>query len=285
MLRRGAGERQAAPIWYIDVSMPHDLTTDVIANHDLGRGHFRIDFAAPSVATMEPGQFFMVGIPGSATLLRRPYSVCGLPGTFDDAAPGAYSVLYKVVGQGTGLLGALAAGAPLTVLGPLGHGFSAVEEDVEPIFVAGGIGSAPFPALARAFAGRPVRMIYGARTSDDLPLLDWFREHCPGGVTVTTDDGSAGLQGRVTDPLAELLAEPGKRKLYVCGPDPMLEAVAALATRHDVPCELAMEAHMACGFGVCLGCVVPVKNESGGIDYQRLCVEGPVMPAAEIAWR
>jgi dihydroorotate dehydrogenase electron transfer subunit len=128
-------------------------------------------------------------------------------------------------------------------------------------------------------------MFYGARSGKELPLLAWFREHAEE-VFVTTDDGSLGRGALVTEPLAELLAENRGEslQLYACGPEPMLKAVASLALRHGIACELSLEAHMACGFGVCLGCVVPTHREGGEIGYDRLCVEGPVMPAEKLAW-
>jgi dihydroorotate dehydrogenase electron transfer subunit len=155
------------------------------------------------------------------------------------------------------------------------------------VFVAGGIGSAPFPALAQALSGavRKPWMFYGARTAGDLPLLDWFREHCER-VEVTTEDGSLGRKGRVTEPLEELLghAAPGSLHLYACGPNPMLAAVTRLVRAHRMPCDLSLEAPMACGFGVCLGCVVPCHTEDGGTRYERVCVEGPILPAERLAW-
>ncbi len=269
--------------------MPRDFTTTVLRNTHLGHDNYLLEFeASETVRVMRPAQFFMIGIPGSATLLRRPYSVCGLPGTFADGAADAVQLLYKVVGQGTELLASLKPGATLTALGPLGNGFGDPgNSPLKPLLVAGGIGSAPFPALAAAMARRklPTRMIYGARSGFDLPLLSWFREHCDE-VIVTTDDGSLGRPGKVTGPLAELLErEPDPAlRLYVCGPEPMLKAVARLALAHGVDCELSLEAHMACGFGVCLGCVVPTHRPGGAIGYDRLCVDGPVMTADRLAW-
>jgi len=268
--------------------MPHDLTTSVLRNIDLGRGHHLIELAAPpELASTGPAQFFMVGVPGTDTLLRRPYSVCGLPGTFADGAAGAVQILLRVVGRGTRLLASLAAGAPLHVLGPLGRGFEPPAPGVRPVLVAGGIGAAPFPAFVASLAGRDVRpvMFYGARTDGDLPLADWFRERVDR-FEVTTEDGSAGRAGLVTEPLAEALdgIDPASVRLYACGPDAMLRAVARLAVRAGVACDLSLEAHMACGFGVCLGCVVPVRDAAGGIDYARVCVEGPVMPADRMGW-
>jgi len=215
--------------------------------------------------------------------------VCGLPGTFDDRPDDAVQVLYKVVGRGTALLSALKTGAEITVLGPLGRGFSRpASPGVRPIFVAGGIGAAPYPALAASLADHRLRprMFYGARTAADLPLLDWFKEHCDE-VVVTTEDGSLGHAGLVTAPLEDLLGrEPADAlQLYACGPEPMLKAVARLVRERSVACELSLEAHMACGFGVCLGCVVPTRRAGGDCaGYDRVCVEGPVMSAEKLAW-
>jgi len=268
--------------------MPHDITTPVTDNQDLGNGNYLLEFASPEIAgSIGPAQFLMIGIPGAATLLRRPFSVCGLPGTFRGDRPHALQVLYKVVGQGTGLLASLRPGSPISVFGPLGQGFSKPERpDTLPIFVAGGIGSAPFPALATTLEGGPrPRMIYGARGAGDLPLLDWFREQTAA-CEVTTDDGSLGHHGRVTDLLVPLLErhDPASVHIYACGPDPMLRAVAAIAAEHGAICDLSLEAHMACGFGVCLGCVVPTHSPDGSVNYERVCVEGPVMRAERLAW-
>jgi len=266
--------------------MMSDFATTVVRNVDLGRGSFLIEFEDPGIGpTMRPAQFFMIGVPGGDVLLRRPFSVCGLPGTFDDATPGTLQVLYRVYGRATSLLSSLRRGARLDVLGPLGCGFEAPDAGAQILLVAGGIGSAPFPAFLKELsrAGRKASMIYGARSAAELPLLDWFGAHAER-VTVTTDDGSAGAKGLVTAPLSERLARGGPLHVYACGPNPMLKAVARLAVEAEVRCDLSLEAPMACGFGVCLGCVVPVKGPQGEKRFERVCVEGPVMPASRMAW-
>jgi dihydroorotate dehydrogenase electron transfer subunit len=198
-------------------------------------------------------------------------------------------ILYRVYGRGTKLLASLGTGAILHVLGPLGRGFALPEsKDASIVLVAGGIGCAPFPAFLDVLkrAGRTASMVYGARSAGELPLLAWFEERCTS-VTVTTDDGSHGARGVVTAPLAALLAGPDRSRLhlYACGPTPMLKAVAAAAVAAGVACDLALEAPMACGFGVCLGCVVPTHEPPGGtVAYERVCLEGPVMPAGRLAW-
>jgi dihydroorotate dehydrogenase electron transfer subunit len=270
--------------------MPHDISTVIERNLDLGSGNFLLEFkAARMAATMRPAQFFMIGIPGSEALLRRPFSVCGLPGTFDDGAEESVQVLIKVVGRGTTLLSALKAGAALAVLGPLGNGFTPPSgPEVRPLVVAGGIGCAPFPALLANLSEHAIgaTMFYGAASRHDLPLLEWFREHTAETI-VTTDDGSLGRRGFVTHALLEALeaGDPKRVKIYACGPEPMLRAVAGIALERNIDCELSLEAHMACGFGACLGCVVPTRHECGkGIDYKRVCVEGPVMKPEVLAW-
>jgi dihydroorotate dehydrogenase electron transfer subunit len=195
--------------------------------------------------------------------------------------PGVAAALDAARVQARGA--ALRAGAIVQTLGPLGHGFHPPAPEALPIFVAGGIGSAPFPALAKSLQGK-VRipwMLYGARTAADLPLLDWFREHCER-VEVTTEDGSAGEKGRVTAPLARLLATsaPGSLQIYACGPNPMLAAVTRLVRAHGMPADLSLEAPMACGFGVCLGCAAPLA--AGG--YALVCRDGPAFDAGMIAW-
>jgi dihydroorotate dehydrogenase electron transfer subunit len=268
--------------------MPQDIVTPVLRNVDLRHGYHLIEFSGAEFAGAQPAQFFMVGVPGSQTLLRRPFSVCGVRGTFRDRPADAVQVLYKVVGKGTGQLAALKPGAALNVLGPLGRGFTPPERpDVRPVMVLGGIGSAPFPALIASLKDgfpRPL-VLYGGRSAGDLPLLDWFQDHAE--VVITTDDGSLGARGLVTEPLEDLLAggDPAAVKLYACGPEPMLKAVGKLALHRGADCELSLEAHMACGFGVCLGCVVPTcRHEDGKTHYDRVCKEGPVMRPEVLAW-
>ena len=268
--------------------MPYDIEAPVVRNTDLGNGNWLLELQAPAIAsTITAGQFVMLGVPGADILLRRPFSVCGARGTLGDGAPGALQILYRIVGRGTALMASMGSGAHLQVLGPLGRGFSAPEPRSLPLFVAGGIGSAPFPQLA-AELGADVPapwMIYGARTARDLPLLSWFRERCAR-VEVTTEDGSLGSAGRVTEPLEELLASapPEGLTLYACGPNAMLAAVTRLADLYEVACQLSLEAPMACGFGVCLGCVVRTHGAGGELRYERVCVEGPVMEARRLAW-
>jgi dihydroorotate dehydrogenase electron transfer subunit len=225
----------------------------------------------------------MVGLPDiNSMLLRRPFSIARVEGEH-------FELLYKVMGRGTGIFSRMIPGERLAVLGPLGRGFQVdAEGGQEHLIVAGGIGNAAFPLLIEHMLGRGVqpRMFFGARSREDLTLLDWFEERC-GDVTVATEDGSAGHPGLITDPfIGHLDSDPRRpRTVYACGPKGMLHAVWRVVRDRGIEAQLSLEEHMACGFGVCLGCVVPVvgaENEYG--RYRRSCVDGPVFRAAELDW-
>ena len=268
--------------------MTVDVVSHVLENTPLGDGYFLTELEAPAIArTSVPGQFVMAGsCDPSELLLRRPFSVC-LRGRSGEGGHGSISLLYRVIGRGTAFLSKLRAGEEAAVLGPLGRGFSPPEPDRTPVIVAGGVGIAAFPFLAEILIAhaRPPALLYGARSARDFPMLEWFQERL-NKVTITTDDGSAGERALVTAPLERLLEAGAERvRLYVCGPNPMMKAVAAIAARFGAPCEVALETPMACGYGVCVGCVVEVHDFEGAYGrYRRVCVDGPVFDAAQVRW-
>jgi dihydroorotate dehydrogenase electron transfer subunit len=231
------------------------------------------------------GQFYMLatdlwGGPQGRPYLPRAFSVATAVGGDDGVRLG---FLLEAVGPGTERLAALGRGDALHVTGPLGRPFSAPAELAASaagvILVGGGIGIAPLAILRRELAGRgvPQRVLLGFRDrahSGGLELFDCSE------VRTASEDGHTGHQGYVTDLLAVLLEgdDAGASVVYACGPPAMLEAVRALCAERDVPVELAMETPMACGFGSCFGCAVPVVG--GG--YIRLCVDGPVVRGDEV---
>lgn len=248
--------------------------------------NFLIAVEAPKIAAAcKPGQFVMAALeePLShpAPLLKRALAVYSVEE--HEGLPHRITLLIKRVGDGTTRLLNARPGDRLSLVGPLGNGF---ELDSEPggshLVVAGGIGIASVFLAVQALsrAGEDVRLIYGARTSRDLVGLDDFRRlDIP--ITATTEDGSQGLHGLVTEGLREVLAEVGANRcaLYVCGPNPMMEAVAAIASQRNIPCQISVEVKMACGFGVCLGC--SVKTVQG---YRLACTHGPVFEADTFIW-
>ena len=222
-----------------------------------------VDGDGPSPA---PGQFFMLaaedrwGGPDGRPYLPRAFSHARVRPARGGGL--ALQFLLEAIGPGTERLAALEAGEGLWLTGPLGIGF---EPAPSPLLVAGGIGVAPILALRDELEG-PV--LLGFRSGAHAEAASLFD-----GAEVCTDDGSVGRQAFVTELLSERLHDGAT--VYACGPPPMLEAVRAICAERDVPAQLALESGMACGFGACMGCVVPTRN-----GYVRLCVDGPVLDAA-----
>jgi dihydroorotate dehydrogenase electron transfer subunit len=235
-----------------------------------------------------PGQFVMLRVPQRLDpLLPRPMSVSEVL-LGEEGHPERIRILHKVVGRGTALLSGLAPGDRLQVLGPLGEPFQvppAQGPGARAVMIAGGIGVAVFPFLVPALraAGWTPILLLGAREKADLVRRDWFAR-AQVEVRTATEDGSEGARGRVTTLLDDTLSSPsGSEMLYVCGPRPMLQAVAERANAWGLPCQLSLEAFMGCGFGVCLGCVVKVRRGED-FAYARVCVEGPTFMATEVLW-
>jgi dihydroorotate dehydrogenase electron transfer subunit len=282
-----------------------ERTVAVLENRPIARDTYLLRLDDPAMArAIRPGQFLMVracdGPPGGTDpLLGRPFALYDVARDAD-GAPAAVDVVYLVLGRGTATLARRRPGERLTAWGPLGNGFGPPPADGGPVaFVAGGIGQTPFLALARDWLGSArfgedapaaspaagsATLYYGVRSADLFAGLDDFRE---AGVALrlATDDGSLGHRGFVTDLLAADL-ERGARpsKVVGCGPPPMLRALAALADRFGLDCDLSLENHMACGFGACFSCVAPIRQPDGSTDLRRVCVEGPVFPARDVAF-
>lgn len=240
--------------------------------------YYRLVVCAPEIAPLvQPGQFAHVRIlPMRDALLRRPLSIFQVEGD-------TFSILYKAVGKGTEVLSRMRPGDELNVLGPLGHGFTIPSPGGEtPLLVAGGYGMAAMYLLAQRSPQKGIVFVGGRRRVDilceqEFRALGWE-------LRVTTEDGSHGEKGLVTQPLqAELKRNSTGRKLLACGPTTMLKAVGRIAEEFNVPAELSMDEHMCCGVGVCLTCVIPVKSPDGW-EYQRTCTEGPVFDSRQVVW-
>ncbi len=245
-------------------------------------GYRRLVLEAPEVAgTARPGQFLHVRIPNlPSSALRRPFSIC-------QVRADEVELLYKCVGAGTDALARLAAGTRVSLLGPLGNGFPPLPEGRRPLLVGGGYGVAPLLFLASRLP-RAALLFAGGRSRSDLLLRAEF-EALGWGSRWTTEDGSFGQQGRVTDALDRWHAEAGEAEcrsaaLFVCGPDGLLRAVGERAVRWDCPAWLSLDKHMGCGIGACLACVQALRNPDGSTRIGRVCREGPVFEAREIVW-
>ena len=245
---------------------------------------FRLSFLSKEIAReARPGQFVMIHPKKySEPLLPRPFSIHRLEGNRVD-------LLIRAVGQGTRQLCGLSAGDVLEIKGPLGRGFT-LDSERDPILVAGGIGVAPLLYLAdrlitmkRNKAVAPPRLLIGAGSKKELLGLREFKAM---GIRIqaVTEDGSFGQKGLVTDLMAGMSAKGLDRAIiYSCGPRGMLRAVASWTAARNIPCQVSLEAQMACGMGACLGCSVARPADSGR-SYAKVCQDGPVFESREVAW-
>lgn len=200
-----------------------------------------IDVYAPEIANQAvPGQFVNVQVcKNTAPLLRRPFGVAGV-----NKEQGTFTMIYRIIGEGTHILADVCAGDVLSIVGPLGHGFDMSAG--KPLLVGGGLGLAPLLFLAEGFGEGKADILMGGRTADELFWTKLYEELCPE-MFLTTDDGSAGTKGTVMALLPQLLAEGGYDCVYVCGPVPMMRAVANACLEAGVKCQVSLEKYMACG--------------------------------------
>ncbi|MDP9092892.1 MAG: dihydroorotate dehydrogenase electron transfer subunit [Actinomycetota bacterium] len=241
---------------------------------------------APGIAAgFQAGHFVAVAVGGQSTsmLLRRAFALYGATAAGDFAGTIAFVVAAR--GAGTRWLLDRRPGDVLDMVGPLGNPFPLPSGRAPAVLVGGGYGTAPLIPLAHALitAGSPVEIIIGASTAARL-FGELVAKRAVGTVTVTTDDGSAGIQGRVTDVLAESIERIKAEVVYACGPMPMLQAVGEIARAHAIAAQVAVEEAMACGIGVCMTCVLPVRTQDGTSRFVRSCVEGPVFDADRVRW-
>ncbi len=265
------------------MSGPLQVDARVLAMRRVG-AYTSMTLAAPGIPERtRPGHFLAVQVGGaeSSMLLRRAFAI------YDVRATGLHGptveVVFAVHGKGTAWLAERRPDDRLDVVGPLGRPFRLPAEPVTATLVGGGYGSAPLLPLATALRERgcQVDMVFGAASQDRLfGVLEGKR--MSRSLTVTTDDGSAGRRGRVSDVLPALLARSDLA--YACGPMGMLRAVADLAAEAGIPSQVAVEESMACGIGVCMTCVLPVVGDDGQTRMVRSCVEGPVFPGDRVRW-
>jgi dihydroorotate dehydrogenase electron transfer subunit len=268
--------------------MPIDIEARVIGNTRLSPDYNVVSLAAPQIAELTlPGQFVMIK-PGRGhdPLLRRPFSVFEILYTANAKIEG-FSILSKRIGVTTRMLYDLVDGDVVSCLGPLGQSFELVDPPAEAWMIAGGVGLAPFATLTSALRahGTRTKLFYGARKGDELFYADWF-DHPDLQLILATEDGTRGDRGRITAPLERELQQATGRevRMYACGPEPMLEAVARLAAKYGRRCQVSVERTMGCGMGGCYSCVIPMKDARGSQHYVRSCMGGPVLEAADVVW-
>lgn len=233
------------------------------------------------VAAARPGQFVMIRVRSEiAPLLRRPFSIAGTK------EGELLLILYRVVGIGTAIMAKTREGERLSLLGPLGKGFQLPKSNQTSLLVAGGIGIAPLFFLVQSMNSSSVHLMTGFGSADEIIGIDHLGDVSVG-VSIATDDGTAGHGGPVTDLVEAFLIDSSPEKnalsIFACGPEPMLKKVAATALNKALPCQVSLEAVMACGLGACQGCAIKASS-SENRAYYHVCVDGPVFPVTAIDW-
>ncbi len=248
--------------------------------------YFVMSVTAPGIAERtQPGQFITVGMGGeeSSMILRRAFAIQRVQSR--GMYGGTLEFVVSPVGKGTNQLTKMRRHDPLNLVGPLGKPFTLPTKPVTCVLVGGGYGSAPLIMLAESLRDRGCRVdtIIGASTEEKLyGSLDLKRVSTS--LTLATEDGTAGIHGRVTDALVNTLDSSKVDVVYACGPMPMLASVAAAATARKVFSQCSVEEFMACGIGVCMTCVLPVIGEDGVTRMLRSCVEGPIFRGDRVRW-
>jgi dihydroorotate dehydrogenase electron transfer subunit len=253
-----------------------------ITRKEIWGEYFLLSMESPAIADdAQPGQFLMVRVSKhSHPLLRRPFSIFSAEGK-------TVEIFFQKVGLGTELLSEKQEGDTIDILGPLGKGFSANQElrDSHLALLGGGRGIAPLYFLSRKLKARgaAARIFYGGKSLQDLPIKERFEKN-GSALSCATEDGSFGTKGLVTEVFeAELNSGFAVSRIYACGPELMLQKIAAIAAASNIPAELSLESMMGCGFGACWGCVKKIKKDRT-FGWNKICEEGPVLNAEDIIW-
>ncbi len=236
----------------------------------LGERIYQIKLHSPKIAKLvKPGQFCNIKVSDSDfPLLRRPFSVSNVDGDY-------ISILFDIHGEGTKILSEKENGNVLNILGPLGNGFNFLGDYKTAIFVAGGLGAAPFPLLVKHLNDKAIVSFIGARNKNFI-----IQEDLPN-PQIATDDGSLGYKGNVVELLSNYIIQNDLKefRIFSCGPNPMLKALQELSKDGNYECQISVECAMACGFGICQGCPIETSNGEG---YKLVCKDGPVFNAMEV---
>jgi dihydroorotate dehydrogenase electron transfer subunit len=248
-----------------------DTRGTVTLNRKIAGGYhlLRLRLAKP-MGKVQPGQFVMVKVPDKEIFLRRPFSIY-------DCGASSLTLMYRVVGAGTESLSRTQKGAEMLVLGPLGKGFRIEKRDVY-LIVAGGIGIAGVHRLAKTLGGKGV-LFFGCSTKEEAVLLGVLGAS---GAKISTLDGSCGFKGNVVELLRrEMESLRGESlEVFACGPEGMVRSLRSALEPERVPCQVLLEERMACGLGLCFGCVKKTVDEEE--PYKRVCREGPVFDLWQI---
>jgi dihydroorotate dehydrogenase electron transfer subunit len=255
---------------------------EVLAYRKLG-GYHSLTFVAPEMAERaQAGQFVAVAVEAREATLRRPFSIYSV--SQHGPWAGTVEIVFDVVGPGTRWLATRSKHDVVDLVGPLGKPFPLPTQPVSCLLVGGGYGAAPLLYLAQGLAQQSLRvdMLLGAVTQERI-FNAIEAKRLSASAQFTTEDGTLGVEGVVTDLMPRMMEAADTGVVYACGPMAMLAAVSAVAKEHDVPCQVAVEEEMACGTGVCWTCVVPYRRKDHVVNL-RACTDGPVFNGARVEW-
>lgn len=265
---------------------------EILTHKKYGEAYHSLTIVSPEIGEQaRPGQFVSIRLrEDSAQILRRPFSVYRMHKQGGWAS--TIEIVFDIRGAGTRYLSQLRAHSTIDIVGPTGRGFVMPKRRAHCLLVGGGIGAAPLFFLADELRneGHRVDFIMGARNSG-LLLNPIDVRRLASVYRMTTEDGSQGDRGRVTDVLAETMERCGTEVVYACGPHPMLATVSEICAERETPVQVAVEELMACGYGACMSCVVPVRrpvkrgeDPEDAVVYARACTDGPVFNGASVVW-
>lgn len=268
----------------VDRDGPIRVVAEVVTRRSSGP-YMTLVIAAPELAARtSPGHFVEAAVEAPGTLLRRPLSIARADA--GGSGVGTVELVIGPEGAGSAWLADVPVGAHLDLIGPLGRPFPIPQRPARCLLVGGGYGAAPLHYLTEVLVplGHRVDLIVGASSESTL-LHSIEAKRAAHSLQMTTDDGSAGLKGRVTDVMPDIITRHGSDVIYACGPNAMLAAVSVLGGQLGIPVRVSLEERMACGLGVCFTCVIPFRDRDGEVQMRRSCIDGPVMDGARVDWR
>jgi len=261
------------------------ITSEIVSNKKIGAYHHMVFSVGDIAKHAKPGNFVAISIggPNSSMVLRRAFAI--YRASDRGVSGGLVELVIAPHGPGSIWLTSLAPGATVNLVGPLGTAFGIPTEPVKALLVGGGYGSAPLFGLSEILKSRGCRvdMVLGASSAMKIyaPLEG---KRSVSSLTITTDDGSVGTPGKVSDVIPGLIENNGIEIIYSCGPMGMLEAITTIANEFGIMHQCAIEESMACGIGVCMTCVIPIKGDDGVIRMSRSCIDGPVVDGSSVIW-
>lgn len=261
------------------------MLAPIISNKRVGSYHQIIIGVGDLVRQCRPGNFIAISVGGDASrmILRRAFAISR---TSESAQyGGTVELIVAAHGAGSKWLCAQSEGFELDVITPLGTAFGIPTEPINALLIGGGYGSAPLFGLAEVLKGRGCRtdMLLGASVGEKI-YAPMEGKRSVNSLQIFTEDGSMGERGRVTSRLSEIILERGIDIVYSCGPMAMLRAITDITEEHSVIHQCAVEEAMACGIGICMTCVIPVRDSAGEVSMKRSCIDGPVMDGSLVCW-